>query len=103
MAEFQERHWRKMIQAVDNYIEGHMELEALVNMLESSLHASELKNELLKKDFLDHWGPLEDEFAIAKEMGTPINKERVRETAEKMRAFLVSTLGDVMTYDPGEY
>jgi len=103
MAEFQERHWRKMIQAVDGYIAGHLELGALVNMLESSLHASELKSEILKEAFLDHWGPLDDYFAIAKEMGTPLNRERARDTAMKMRAFLVSTLGDVMAYDPGEY
>jgi hypothetical protein len=91
-----------MIQAVDDYIEGHIELGALVNMRESSLHASELKNEVLKQNFLDHWGPLEDDFAIAKEMGTPLNRDHVRETAIKMRAFLVSTLGDVMAYDPGQ-
>ena len=100
MAEFQGRHWRRMIDAVDDYLGGRLDLGALVGALESSLRASELKDEGLKRQFVDHWGPFEAAYAIAKEMGMAIDQEQMRATAVKMRAFLSRTLDEVTRAGP---
>lgn len=95
MAEFQARHWRRMIDIVDEYLGGRLELGALVGALESSLHASELKDEQLKRLFMDHWAPFEIAYAVAREMGTAIDDEQMKAAAVGMKTFLSRTLDEV--------
>lgn len=91
-----------MIRFLDDYLDGNLDLGTLIRSLEATLDASELKDERLKKAFYDHWGTFEIEFAVEKEMGTPIDQGRMRSAAIRMKEFLSRTLPDVLAYDPRE-
>lgn len=100
MGEFQLRHWHRMVQFLDDYMVGNLDLETLIQSLEATLDASELKDERLRKEFYDRWGIFEIEFAVEKEMGVRVDQGRMKNAASRMKEFLNDTMQDVLAYDP---
>ena len=87
MTEHQERLWTRMIELIQEYLDGHTwAYTDVVGGLEGALDASELKDNALVDRWYELWTPLETRRAVE---GNDPDKEEVRQELMSMREFLL--------------
>ena len=89
MGELHCRLWDRMIKATEDYLSGDIGLRRLVESLEGSLRASEIRDDVLIKEFYGYWEPLEVQYACHRELGSDLETDRLRQDVEAMRVFLI--------------
>ena len=103
MGEHQLGLWKHMIEATEGYLTGHRSLAELINALEGSLDAAEIKDKDLVHEFYEYWDPLECAYAPSLDPNWSPDEELARKAAEEMRAFLLRVQPQFRDYDPSRY
>ncbi len=76
-----------MIDLIQSYLNGKTDdFVSLVGGLEGALDASEIKNELLVKQWYEYWTPLEIRRAVE---GNKVDKDKAIKELISMRDFLL--------------
>ncbi len=87
MTEHQKRLWQSMIDSIQSYLNGTTDdFVSLVGGLEGALDASEIKNELLVKQWYEFWTPLEIRRATE---GNKVDKDKALKELMSMKDFLL--------------
>jgi len=87
MTEHQKRLWQSMIDLIQSYLSGKTDdFVSMVGGLEGALDASEIKNELLVKQWYEYWTPLEIRRSVE---GNKVDKDMAIKELMSMRAFLL--------------
>lgn len=90
MNEHQRRLWQRMIDLIQNYIDGQdKDFCGIVGVLEGALDASEIEDISLIEQWYDYWTPLEVRRAVE---GNNVNKFNALDELNKMKTFLDSVI-----------
>ena len=94
MNEHQRRLWQRMMDMLDAYVGGLLDLKSLINGLEAAFHASEIRDCHLESQFMRFWNRLDGEQDIAEALGVPVDDQAVRDCVHNLQHFLKEALAD---------
>jgi hypothetical protein len=75
-----------MISLIDEYSAGQTPLDQLVDALEGTLDAAEIRDESMVSEWYDRWTPLE----LARSMPERASRPAISSALAEMRAFLLA-------------
>lgn len=96
MSDFQYQLWSKMIDTINDYLVAHkITFGEMVFKLEHILNLAEIQDAQILNKTEDFWWELEKVYASNLDAKVETNLLDVKDSVEKMRAFLVKTADKV--------
>ena len=95
MDEHQIRIWRRMIEALDNYETGVVDLQKLASDLKGLLAATDLHDQNLTAEFWDHFVEIDMELELRTEAWAPsgsASDQRLRDAVDGYRRWVETVL-----------
>jgi len=99
MDEHQRRVWARMVESIDSYRAGRMDLGKLVSDLRGLMGAADLHNESLIHAFWNHEAPIEMELELRTEPWAPANSASDDELDRAIGAFRAWALDTLASTD----
>jgi hypothetical protein len=101
MSDYDNRQYRRMLDQIKDFESKRIDLEHLINGLESLLCALEEANAGWKSEFQSKWGLLEEVYAVALDRNRPLNQDDwklINPAVERMKQLI----SDVYSEQPEE-